>query len=419
MPNFNMKSLDFLLLTLFLVYSLLHNPLTVWAPCTQTEAPCACANSGVQSIHTSTQDVAAPWVQWTEDLQNVCLHEDSKALLLIYKQSQTLNSIKGANDLCGIEDQITIWPSQALEADDPTTLPTRTLCGQAFFEAALDKPHRLLVFEALRPLKDAACNAENFETAFEAALQRCEDAVNRHAYTRRRFALYALVYAAHHKHPLAALVLWCGMRSLVQKNTGFKYKEKALKSRTLENIKARIQICLKEAHKRPVIWHNLCDWQAASSFCDLEGDDLRDIEKLEGMSKLGLLHYDYLLGELLADHASSRLRTPLDTTLSKEAAFIKAFELLEKAANGGDSDGSRACSGYASYAREERLYETLASFTKEGLNTLYHNMTRKTGDLFHPHTTVTTDAYLKAKGLPASGWGVFKELEKLLKKHQQ
>ena len=248
---------------------------------------------------------------------------------------------------------IHIWSSQGHGPDVATGSSFFPVAGHFFFCAALSAPHQKLIFNGVRPLKDwveTGAQEEGFTAAFQAASQHVEKIVATHPYVRRRYALYALVYAATSYHPVAAMVLYHGMKFLAHE-CGF--KEKSLKAIDLILQK---NLCL--AFNRKSL-QNLCDWEEVSAYRDLENpskEDLQDPEKLMPLHRLGLVHYTFLMGERLK---------PNHPTLGNDEDLTQEWAFYLQAAEGGDAQACHSLSVLLNYILDKKRTHAYNKFTPQ------------------------------------------------------
>ena len=187
--------------------------------------------------------------------------------------------------------------------------------GSVFLNLALDKPHRLMVMHALRPLYAFAQKQKDLSEALAESRAGLDDILEDHPYTRRRFGLYALALSTRFHNPIAALILECAMHRLCPNRH----------SKTLDIICTETERSL-QANARSISL--LGDWAQTPLYANLKGDDLQDEPLLKEKLNLGLVHYAIVLSDLLLEGPEEWL----DADNEKERWYY------EQAANGFDAE---------------------------------------------------------------------------------
>ena len=158
--------------------------------------------------------------------------------------------------------------------------------GSVFLNLALDKPHRLMVMHALRPLFEFAQKKKELSAALVESRTALDEVLEDHPYTRRRFGLYALALSTRFHNPIAALILECAMHRLRPNRH----------SKTLDIICTETERSL-QANASSISL--LGDWAHTPLYANLKGDDLKDEPLLKDKLDLGLVHYAVPLGRLM------------------------------------------------------------------------------------------------------------------------
>ncbi|MEH0002887.1 MAG: hypothetical protein V6Z78_04915 [Holosporaceae bacterium] len=203
--------------------------------------------------------------------------------------------------------------------------------GSIFFNLALDKPHRLMVMHALRPLFEFAQNKKELSAALVESRAGLDDILEDHPYVQRRFGLYALALSTRFQNPIAALVLERAMHRLCPDRP----------SNTLQIMRTEIERSL-QANASSISL--LGDWAQTPLYANLKGDDLKDEPLLKEKLDLGLVHYAVVLANISFKSHDPR---------SKEKSQ-KRRDYYEQAANGFDA---QACHRLARWYHSEAYRE--------------------------------------------------------------
>ncbi|MGB1229943.1 MAG: hypothetical protein ACPG7U_02100 [Holosporaceae bacterium] len=203
--------------------------------------------------------------------------------------------------------------------------------GSIFLNLALDKPHRLMVMHALRPLFEFAQKKKELSAALVESRTALDEVLEDHPYTRRRFGLYALALSTRFHNPIAALVLERAMHRLCPDRP----------SNTLQIMRTEIERSLQVNASSISL---LGDWAQTTLYANLKGDDLKAEALLKEKLDLGLVHYAVPLGRLVI-----KSRDEWSEEKSK-----KRRDYYEQAANGFDA---QACHRLARWYHSEAYRE--------------------------------------------------------------
>lgn len=203
--------------------------------------------------------------------------------------------------------------------------------GSIFLNMALDKPHRLMVMHALRPLYEFAQKKKELSAALVESRAGLDDILEAHPYVQRRFGLYALTFSARLKNPVAALILERAMHRLCPDRP----------SNTLAIMRTEVERSL-QANSSSISL--LGDWAQTPLYANLTGDDLKDEALLKEKLDLGLVHYAVVLANISFKSHEPR---------SKEKSQ-KRRGYYEQAANGFDA---QACHRLARWYHSEAYRE--------------------------------------------------------------
>lgn len=179
--------------------------------------------------------------------------------------------------------------------------------GHIFLNTAINTPHMSLIATALQAL--AETTSGNWEEVYEGCRQKVAEIIKTHPYFRRRTGLYAFGATYRFNHPIGRLLFVEGMDQLETNED----KSKLVEARNLLLLNLKL---LKGFQDNLRSFLDLYPHRIE----DLQGEDLKNPDKLKEYADFGLPHYRILWAHSLREQIRN-------SNLSKDKRFEKYAEL--------------------------------------------------------------------------------------------